>query len=224
MTIKNLNKFDSVINLKGELQATYKLIRALEAQTIATQEFLNYTKAKTRPDYEKFKDLLEVDPKQIDKLYELGFVAFFSNFECFMFEFLKELFVKYPESYSSDKVATYDDVKDFSNVEEVKEYFIDAFAINKSYEIKEWKKFLLEKFNIKVFKDDKQGHYFNVLNSIRNIIQHSGNKTNSKFRNEMKRVIKSLVPIGQKTKLDSKKNFDRVFTLMSKLLQNIEEN
>src|SRR3989344_5813749 len=122
MKKKNFSKLKSLKNFKNEVEETHLLIHALETQIIATRQLLNFTKAKDRPGYDKFKNFLEVSETQEKKLNELGFIALFANFECFMFESLKELLNKYPNAFSSEKVAKFEDIKDFKKITEVKNY------------------------------------------------------------------------------------------------------
>jgi hypothetical protein len=224
MKSKKLDLFKSVINFRNEIEETHILIQALQAQIFATEQFLKSFKLTDSTDYSKFKKLLEIDKKQTDRLYELGFIAFFANFECFMFEFLKNLFKKYPTSFKSDKVIKFMDIKDFKDVTEIRDYFIDSIAIEKSYDIDTWNSFIQQKFRIKVFKSKRQLGQFKMLNALRNLILHSGSKTNSKFRNEMRNFIKTPVPLGDKFTLDREKYFYILYRHMKLLVTTIESN
>lgn len=224
MKNKNTKNLKSLENFKQQIEETYDLINTLEAQIIATNELLEFTGAKKSLDYPKFEKLLNVTDSQSKKLYELGFISFFANFECFMFEFLKDLFKKYPSSFHSEKTIKYDDIKDFENTKEIKDYFIDSLAIDKSYDIDTWNNFLSQKFGIKIFKKSKDLAFLKALNSLRNIILHSGSKTNSKFRNDMRSFIKSPVPIGQDFNLDRKKYFIILYRTLKKIIQDLEKN
>ena len=217
--LKNLK---SLINFKSELEETHTLIHALETQIMATEQLLTFTKAKDSPDYKKFQKYLEINEGQTSKLFELGFVALCANFECFMFEILKELFKKYPTSFRSEKIVKYEDLKDFSDIAEIKEYFIDSVAIEKSYDIEAWAEFLLKRFQIKIFKSKKDLERIRALNAVRNIILHSGGKTSSRFRKEMSTFLKVPVPIGKPFKLDRKKYFGVLYTVYSTVIRNIE--
>jgi len=222
--LKNLANFKSVKNFGKEILDTYTLVNAFNAQAVTTSEFLTFTKAKDKPDYQKFKHLLEIDSKQTEKLYELGFIALFANFECFMFEFLKELFKKYPTSFKSEKIIKFEDIKDFKDVIDIKDYFIDSFAIEKSYEIDTWKIFLSQKFGIKIFANKKDFERLKLLNFLRNLILHSGSKTNSKFRNDLKPFLKSPVPLGERFSLSREKYFGRLYVILKLLITNLEKN
>jgi hypothetical protein len=212
----------SLKNFKTEVEETHVLMNALEAQILATQQLLVFTKAKSRPEYEKFKKFLELNNRQTQKMHELGFIALFANFECFMFEIVKELFKKHPSSFQTEKIVKFEDLKDFKSVKEVKNYFIDSLAIEKSYDIETWIDFLHRRFGLIIFKTNKDLRRFKALNSLRNIILHSGSKTNSKFSKEMRDFLKTPVPIGKPFNLDMKKFFIILHNVLLELIQNIE--
>lgn len=219
----NLKNLKSLSNLKMEVEETRLLVRALEAQIGATEQLLDFTKAKTRPDYKQFKKYLEINNKQISKLHELGFIALFANFECFMFEMLKELFRKYPSSFQSEKVLKFEDIKDFKKVTEVKNYLIDSVAIEKSQDIESWATFLSQRFGIEIFKTKKDLERMKLLNALRNITLHSGGKTNSRFRKQVSGILKSKIPIGKAHSLDMKKFFAGLYGELSGLIRDLEK-
>jgi hypothetical protein len=218
----NLKTFSSIKNFKLGLEETHLLIHALEAQMGAAEAVLEFTKAKENPEYTKFKKYLEISEKQLTKFYELGFIGLFANFECFMFELTKELFKKYPSALESEKIIKFEDIKHYKEVKDIKDYFIDSVAIEKSYDIDVWSNFLNNKFKIKVFKNKKEFKRIKALNSLRNIMLHSGSKTNAKFSKEMKDFIKTPVPIGKDLGLDRKKYFGVLYTTFSTLVSTLE--
>jgi len=63
-----------------------------------------------------------------------------------------------------------------------------------------------------------------MLNSLRNIILHSGGKTNSKFRGEMKTLIRAPIPLGETFKTDRKKYFQILHSFFTKLVINLEKS
>jgi hypothetical protein len=141
-----------------------------------------------------------------------------------MFELLKELFRKYPTSFQSEKALKFEEIKNFDNIAEIKDYIIDSVAIEKSYDIESWETLLSKRFKIKVFKSKKSLEQIKALNSLRNIILHSGNKTNSRFSNEMSRFLKTPVPIGEPFGLSMKKYFEVLHATFSLLIKNVENN
>lgn len=211
MKKQRLKNLKSIQEFKKSIDKTYFFIHGVESTILATEELLAFTKAKDNPDYNKFRELLEFDDTKKSYLFEVGFIALFSNFEFFMSNFLKELFLKYPSSIKSEKVVCLDEIDDFKNIKEIKEYFADLTAIEKSYDIKSWVDFLNKKFNIKVFKTKKHLGRFLMLNSLRNVYMHAGGITNSKFRKEIRVFLKSKVPLGQKIGLDRKRYFEVLY-------------
>lgn len=224
MKKNNLKNLRSLENFKAELEETHTLIHALEGQMGATEIFLKVTKAKERPEYENFRKYLEINEGQLKKIYELGFIAQFANFECFMFEVLKELFKKYPSSFSSEKIIKFADIKDFQKMRDIKDYFMDSLAIEKSYEIETWVNYLSQRFGISVFKKKGELARFKALNSLRNIMLHSGSKTNSKFRKELRNFVKSPIPIGEALNLDRRKYFGILYVTFKKIISEIEKS
>lgn len=222
MKKEHLKNLKSIQEFKKGIDKTYVFIHGLESTIVATEELLTFTKAKESADYNKFQELLEFDDTKKSYLFEVGFVTLFSNFEFFASNFLKELFLKYPNSIKGEKVACLDEINDFKNTKEIKEYFADLIAIEKSYDIKSWADFLNKKFNIKVFKDKKHLRRFLMLNSLRNVYMHAGGITNSKFRKEMKVFLKSKVPLGQKIGLDRKRYFEILYLELNFIIKNLE--
>lgn len=219
----NLKDFQSLKNLKTSMEDTCEFIISMETQIIATKAFLDFTKAKERPEYQKFKKNLEIEDKQMIKLYELGFIALFANFECFMFEFLKDLFIKYPESFITEKIFKFDDIQHLEKIDEIKNFLVDMIAIDKSYELDKWLDFIFQKYEIKLFSDKKALTRFKALNALRNIMLHSGGKTNSKFSKDMKKFIQLPVPIGNTVGLDRKTYFLRLNKEIADLIKDMEQ-
>ncbi len=224
MKKNQLKNLKSLQNFKSELDETYVLIHALETQIMATEQLLGFIKAKDSPGYKKFQKYLEIDSKQTSRLFELGFIALFANFECFMFEILKELFKKYPTSFKSEKIIKFEDIKDFCDITEVKEYFMDSVAVEKSQDIEAWAEFLFKRFGVKIFKTKKDLERIQALNSLRNIILHSGGKTNSRFRKEMSPFLKSPISIGVPFSVDRKTYFSALHNGFSILIRNVENS
>lgn len=212
MKKQHLKNLKSIQEFKKSIDKTYVFIHGLESNIAATEAVLDFTKAKEHLDYYKFKELLEFDDTKKSYLFELGFIALFSNFEFFMSNFLKELFLKYPSSIKSEKVVCLDEINDFKNIKEIKEYFADLTAIEKSYDIKFWVDYLSKKFNIRAFKNEKRLMLFLMLNSLRNAYMHAGGITNSKLRKEMGNFLKSKIPLGQKIGLDRRKYFEILYS------------
>lgn len=212
----------SLANFKKSISETDTLIRALDVQIITTKEFLKFTKAEKNPDFKKMKLLFKINENQNSKLWELGFICLFSNFECFMFELLKELYKNYPDSQNLDKTVKFDDLRNLTSIEEVKEFFVDSLAIEKSYTIEVWHETIKNLFGMNVFENNKELEYFKLLSSLRNISMHSGGKTTSKFSKEVSKILNVKVPVGDTHSLDMKKMFIALYNLLNKLAANIQ--
>lgn len=218
-----LKKLKSVEEFKNNIVKTRNFIHGLEANILATETVLDFTKAKRNPDYKKFEKLLEFDDVRKSYLFEIGFIALFSNFEFFMTNFLKELFIKFPKSFKNEKLFCIDEINNFKDLDEVREYVVDLYAIEKSYDIKSWLGYLNKRFNINIIKTKKHLSRFLMLNSLRNIYMHAGGVTNSKFRKEMKIFLKSDVPLNQKIDLDRKKFFEILFSELVLIIKNLDK-
>lgn len=212
MKNQRLKNLKSIREFKKSIDKTHIFIHGVEYTILATEELLDFTKAKSSPDYKKFKKFLEFDDTRKSYLFEIGFIALFSNFEFFMSNFLKELFIKYPSSIKNEKTVCLDEINDFKNTKEIKEYFADLTAIEKSYSIKSWVDFLNKKFNIQVFKTKTQLKRFLMLNSLRNLYMHGGSVTNANFRKEMKNFLKTSVPLGYKINFDRRRYFEILYS------------
>lgn len=223
MKKKFLKNLKSIQEFKEKINRTYIFIYGLESTIEATEAVLDFTKARSNPNYKKFKKFLEFDDLRKAYLFELGFIALFSNFEFFMSRFLKELFLKYPSSLKGEKMIRLEEINSFKDIKEIREYFADLIAIEKSYDVKSWLDCLNKKFNIKIFKTKKHLQRFLMLNSLRNAFMHAGGITNSKFRNEMRVFLKSRVPLNQKISLDRKKCFELLYFELNLIIKNLEK-
>jgi hypothetical protein len=221
MKNKRINDFSSVRNFEKEIKNTYLLIKALIAHIFGLREFLEFTRAKEKPDWDSFKKFFNINSKQINQLYEMGFIFLFANFESFSFNLTKELFKKYPSFFTSEKIVKFEELKDFKTIKEIRDYFIDCSAIQKSYDTSAWLDFLKRNFKITLFRTKKELELFEALNSLRNIFLHSSSKTNSKFRNEMRKILKTPVPLNKKVKLSREKCLNVLYSALKKIISNL---
>lgn len=222
MDKRNLGKLKSIQGFKETVNRTYLFIHSLQSAIVATETVLELVHAEKNPEYKKFEKLLVWDDSKKSNLFELGFIALFSDFEFFMSNFLKELFLKYPNSLKGEKVLCVEEINDFNNIKEIKKYLADLIAVKKSYDVKNWVDCLSKKFGIKIFRTKKHLQRFLMLNSLRNVYMHAGGVTDSKFRNEMKAFLKSKVPLGQKVGLDRKKYFEVLYLELNLIIKNLE--
>ena len=223
MKKKQFKNLKSVQEFKKNIGKTHVFIHGLRSNIATTEATLDFTKAKNSPDYKKFKELLEFDDTKKSYLFEIGFIVLFSNFEFFMVNILKELFKKYSGSIKNEKIFCLDEINDFKDVKEIREYIIDLTAVEKSYDIKSWLDYLGRKFGIKIFKTKKHLDRFLMLNSLRNLYMHAGGITNSKFRRETKIFLKGTVPLNKEVGLDRRKYFEILYSELTFLIKNLEK-
>lgn len=217
-----LNNFSSVRNFEHAVNDTNVLINAIYAHIVGMKQFLDLTKAQSQPKWKKMKKLLVIHDEQLNQLFEMGFINLFANFESFSFTFTKELLKKYPYRLKSEKVIKFEEIVDFKTCREIKDYFIDSLAIQKTYNLNEWLEYMEKVHEINIFKKKEELDSFMLLNSFRNVLLHSGGKTNSKFRVEMKKFIKSTVPLNQKIDLDRARYYEILYNTLKNMLVHIK--
>jgi len=215
--IKDLSNINSVKNFKKNIEKTYQFFSGLEINIFTTKEVFRMFKARRHPKFKEYQNIVEFNKARLSYLYELGFIALFSNFEFFMYDLLRDLFKKYPNSFKKEKMVSYEEVSDFKNVREIKEYIVDSLAIEKAYDVKSWREFINRNFKITIFKTKKQFRLLLMLNALRNIFLHGGGVTNSKFRREMKELLKTQIPLKRKITLDRKTYFENLYRLLKGL-------
>lgn len=195
---------------------------ALIATSKSTIEYLDRKLSVDRRPYEKFRKLIEFDNKKENYVLELAFISQYANFENFMFSLTKELLLRYPSSLKTEKTLKFEDVCSCKNISEVKRYFANVVAIEKSYDLNTWSQFLDDIFGIKVFADKKEKMFLTLLNIIRNSILHGGKKANSKTVNDFNKYLKVKVKIGEKIEFD-KRYYEMIFILSKKIISNIQK-
>ena len=154
----NLN---SIENFKKNIKKTYQFFISLDANIFATKEVFKKFKVRKRSEFKKYTNIIELlkfNKARLSYLHELGFIALFSNFEFFMYDLLRDLFKKYPKSFKTEKIFNYEEISEFKNIKEIKEYIVDSLAIEKAYDIKSWCEFINRNFKITIFKTKKQFH------------------------------------------------------------------
>ncbi len=170
------------------------------------------------------------DASHYDKIFELGFIGIFANFEHFMYEFIKELYIKYPKSIPKDKLIKSEEILKFTSYKKVFENLVDAIAIENSYDIGTWNITVSKLFNIKPMSDDTKVRMM-IMNSKRNMYLHSGGNWNSKIDKDsikIEKALKSLPPSEDKVS-DSKNSGTKksgltpnvVYSVTMDCLQNI---
>ena len=131
------------------------------------------------------------DDAHFEKIFEMGFISLFANFEHFMYEFIKELYTQQPKAIPSDKTIKAEDILQFKNYKSVTEFLIDTVAIENSYDIETWNNVIHKLFNIKPISDDTKVRLL-IMNSMRNMFLHSGGHWNSKVYKDSKKIEKAM--------------------------------
>ena len=147
------------------------------------------------------------DDSHFEKIFESGFIGLFANFEYFMYEFLKELYTKFPNAIPAEKTIKVEDVLQFKSYKNVREFLIDSIAIENSYDLEIWNNTVQKLFNIKPIPDDVKVRMM-ILNSMRNLYLHSGGHWNSKALRDLRKIDKAYITENSKRKVVKK----RVFT------------
>ncbi len=182
--------------------------------------------------FEKYKNILEFDEKQIDNVYELGFIRLYASFESFMYEFIKELYTKYPNALPLDRKVQVGDILEWKTEKSIREYILDHIAIENSYDLITWEKTLKNSFGIDVFTSLEQKKSFEILNLFRNMAMHSGGKFNSKIERDARKFLaiyngKNETPKKVKSLFEVSKmeiSYERLFYLMSKVSTEIVDS
>jgi hypothetical protein len=188
-----------------------------------------------KPKAEEFKKILathsflEFGKEKIDNIYELGFIRLFASFEAFMYEFLKELYIRYPNSLPTDRKIQISDILDWKTKKSVNDFITDHIAIENSFDLKTWERTLKGSFGVSVFDNDEEEQLFNALNLCRNMIAHSGGKTNSKVVRDFKKIFKeSEEPKGkfeiEKWDIFDEKLYNNLVHISNKIVDRIEKN
>jgi hypothetical protein len=144
------------------------------------------------------------DEAHFEKIFELGFIGLFANFEHFMYEFLRELYTKQPKAIPLEKTIKAEDLLQFRNYKSVKDYLIDTIAIENSYDLDTWNNTTQKLFNIKPISDDIKVRLM-IMNSMRNMFLHSGGHWNSKIYKDLKKIEKAINSLDKTIVATSKK-------------------
>lgn len=213
--------FKSVKNLKRNIKKTEGFRLSILGNLTAASAFLESLKAKEAKGYSKFKAIFERKKLNETQLFELCFLSLFANFECFQFDLVKEILARFPARYKSEKIATFSELEDFTSTKQIRNYFIDSYAISKSVSIPEWDKFITSSVGFSLFQNEKNLQSFLVLNSMRNVLMHSGSKTTSLLRKEIKSYFNINIPIGEKWDFDRKKFYTILLDRLSEMRKTI---
>ena len=220
-----LKDLHSVKEFGKNLNKTFKLLNSVRDIIVGIEAFLATSVKKGKvSDYDKkMIRRLTISKREKNQIFEMGYVTLFSHFEFFMCDLLKDLFFKFPKSLSVD--ISFDEIRDFRSVKRVKEYIIDSAAIRKSYSMDTWLEFIKKSYGINIISDKEDLTRLFLLSAYRNIILHSGGKTNARFRNSMRTLLKSDTDtkIGEKWDLDMQKYFYILYQLLKKILGDLKK-
>lgn len=218
-----LKDLPSVKEFEKNLNKTFKLLSRVRNNIIGMEAFLGLTiKKRQASTYDKkMIKGFTIKKEEINQIFEMGYVTLFSHFEYFMYDLLKDLFFKFPKSLNTD--VTFDEIRDISSVKKVKEYIIDSAAIKNSYSVETWLEFLKKTYAINILSVKQDREFIYMLNEVRNIIMHSGGKTNVRFRKNMGNILKTEIKIGEKHHLNMQEFFYILYKLFKKTCKNTKK-
>ena len=215
MNKEEMLQLSSVKNFKSIIFRTKHFFDSVEANIVFTKTILEEFHTTDVKGFKKIKKITEFTKNKLSYVYELGFIALYANFESFIVDLTKELIKKYPKSFKSEKCISVSDLKEHKNIDDAIDYYIDAYAIDKTSNLMVWREYTNTQFGIDIFnKDNKNWDLLFILSSLRNCYLHSYGRTNSRFIKQMKKIINSSIPLHDKIRLDRKKNYYSLYKLM----------
>lgn len=219
----SLTSSKSLISFKKRIRRTRRVIEQIGLNIAATDALFEKFKDRKSRGYRKYYNLATLSKRDRIYIYELGFIALYANFESFMVDLSKELIRLFPKSFKSEKIISISSIEDFKNVRQIKDFFIDLYAIEKSVSISSWKEFLKTNYGVDVFfDDDKRWKSLLILNELRNCYLHSNSKTNSKFISHVKPIIGVPIPLGDSVPMEGEKYFKSLYILLASVGQKNE--
>lgn len=225
-TIKN---FESIKTFGNNIVKTLHVIFHLAGNATIAETLLMKDQLKELTlDEETKKSISDFTLKDQDVKYffQIGYLALFSNFEFFMFDFLREFFLKFPKSLPKKTYINFEELSTLTSVKQIKEYIADKAAIDLSYSFEQWAQFINENCKISVFKTKSELDDMRSLNELRNAIMHSGGRVNSRFRNH---IIKNLkvksksIKLNTDIKLDPEKYFSILYDRCAIIINNFKK-
>ncbi len=197
-------KFTSIDNLLKEINKTQKMISGILVVIEMYKTIIDPNNdLKDDERVKQFAEYLDFSEERIEAIYELGFIRLFAAFESFMYDYLKELYLLYPNSLPSDRKIDIGSLWSLHTQADVREFIVDQIAIEHSYEINVWENTLKNTFGIETFKDKDQKKGLLTLNLYRNMSMHAGGKFNSKTFRDIRKIV-----FGNKKKYDSTDNYN----------------
>ena len=216
--MKKSHKYKSITNFRSDVKRIQDLIGGIITAIKVFEKLPEMPILSNKAN--EFKKLiidypyLEFRQENIDNIFELGFIRVYAGFEAFMYEFLKELYKKYPKSIPLDKKIQISDILDWKTKKSVNDFIIDHVAIENSYDYSTWEKTLKNSFGIEIFEDENIKESFITLNLCRNMLVHSGGKTNSKVLNDFNRIFNKSRNSNQTFKIEKVSVDERLFSVL----------
>ena len=222
--------FKSIDDLEKNIEKTRLTIESFISCYVSTLAFGEYFLKRDPKTFDK-DDTGRLLKKHIDHakvseedLYEMGFIKLFGDLESFMYEFLVEIYTKYPKSIGEDKKIEAQKIIRLDTIEEVKKAVIDEMAVSDSYSMENWTVILKNKFNILTFSDKRTEELFLILNEVRNAILHSNGKASTKTIQKMSKLKSGPPKHGEKMDLNRKDLFKWTFGGIKNILENIKKS
>lgn len=223
----NYSEFESIKNFKKNIDKILKLIEQINFNIGLTKRFSEIL-LKEGEGHKKEKAILKkmnIKDSDVKSIYELGFTSLYSNFETFMYDFLKELYSKFPQNIDSNKLFKVSEIYNLKSKKELRDYIQDTLAIENSFTLETWCKHLKNNFKINCFENNKHRDGILIFNEIRNLLIHSDGKINYKFSKNMKKYFKINIPVNIRFNLirdKGEKYLKKLHTSLNKIIETIK--
>ncbi|OGC69547.1 hypothetical protein A2415_03145 [candidate division WWE3 bacterium RIFOXYC1_FULL_39_7] len=217
----------SIKNFRKTLKKASNHIYSIENSLVASYRMIEYLEKYNIKVPKKMGMLRKNDEREVF-LYEIAFIGAYASFEHFMYDFLYDLFRKYPNALCNEKLFSYEEIRNFKRITNLKNFIADKLAVAKSYDIDEWIK-VVEGFGINMFNDEEDSKMLKFLNILRNDLLHAGGTTSSATLEKVKKTFNRSVDYSQMRKRheifdDCKKLFISSIALFNKIIKNIESS
>lgn len=205
MKMKTFAKLKAVKTLETNIKSTKELMVSIHSNIVGMNYFVDKSEERAEKPSEMEK-IIKKSMVEMSEVYKMGFVAMYANWEYFMFDVLKEIISNNPKCLDSEKVVKIDEIENISSMKELYSYIADKFAVQYSYTIDDFCKFLSESIKLEILSSDEKD-FLEMMGLVRNAFLHSGSKVNSLFSMKMGKMLKTKVPIND----DIDFNTERLF-------------
>jgi hypothetical protein len=203
--MKTFAKLKAVKTLETNIKSTKELMVSIHSNIVGMNYFVDKSEERAEKPSEMEK-IIKKSMVEMSEVYKMGFVAMYANWEYFMFDVLKEIISNNPKCLDSEKVVKIDEIENISSMKELYSYIADKFAVQYSYTIDDFCKFLSESIKLEILSSDEKD-FLEMMGLVRNAFLHSGSKVNSLFSMKMGKMLKTKVPIND----DIDFNTERLF-------------